>query len=52
MPNELVRDDIVGKEFSSVDDVEAFFTLYANFIGFSIRKSNVRICQDGEVKLR
>ncbi|KAK0571801.1 hypothetical protein LWI29_021804 [Acer saccharum] len=34
--------DVIGKEFASVQDAEAFYKNYSLFVGFSIRKDEIR----------
>ncbi|KAK0607569.1 hypothetical protein LWI29_016840 [Acer saccharum] len=38
----LQPSDVIGKEFASVDDAEAFYKNYSLFVGFSIRKDEMR----------
>ncbi|KAK0575930.1 hypothetical protein LWI29_009276 [Acer saccharum] len=38
----LQPSDVIGKEFASVKDAEAFYKNYSLFVGFSIRKDEMR----------
>ncbi|KAK0577377.1 hypothetical protein LWI29_032203 [Acer saccharum] len=38
----LQPSDVIGKEFASVEDAEAFYKNYSLFVGFSIRKDEMR----------
>ncbi|KAK0575568.1 hypothetical protein LWI29_002890 [Acer saccharum] len=38
----LQPSDVIGKEFASIQDAEAFYKNYSLFVGFSIRKDEIR----------
>ena len=44
--------DVIGKEFASVQDAEAFYKNYALFVGFSIRKDEMRRDRHGMITIR
>ena len=44
--------DVIGKEFAAVQDAEAFYKNYALFVGFSIRKDEMRRDRHGMITIR
>ena len=44
--------DVIGKEFASVQDAEAFYKNYSLFVGFSIRKDEMRRDRHGMITIR
>ncbi|TXG72739.1 hypothetical protein EZV62_001318 [Acer yangbiense] len=48
----LQPSDVIGKEFASVQDAEAFYKNYSLFIGFSIRKDEMRHDRYGMITIR
>ncbi|KAF4404758.1 hypothetical protein G4B88_006144 [Cannabis sativa] len=51
-PIELVREDLVGKQFLTFEDAEFFIHQYSNMIGFSLRKGKVKRQFGGAIKYR
>ncbi|TXG60852.1 hypothetical protein EZV62_012215 [Acer yangbiense] len=48
----LQPSDVIGKEFASVQDAEAFYKNYSLFVGFSIRKDEMRRDRYGMITIR
>ncbi|KAK0602966.1 hypothetical protein LWI29_000013 [Acer saccharum] len=48
----LQPSDVIGKEFASVQDAEAFYKNYSLFVGFSIRKDEMRRDRHGMITIR
>ncbi|TXG57187.1 hypothetical protein EZV62_018500 [Acer yangbiense] len=48
----LQPSDVIGKEFASVEDAEAFYKNYSLFVGFSIRKDEMRRDRHGMITIR
>ncbi|KAK0606491.1 hypothetical protein LWI29_038314 [Acer saccharum] len=48
----LQPSDVIGKEFASVQDAEAFYKNYSLFVGFSIRKDEIRRDRHGMITIR
>ncbi|KAK0591076.1 hypothetical protein LWI29_035333 [Acer saccharum] len=48
----LQPSDVIGKEFASVEDAEAFYKNYSLFVGFSIRKDEMRRDRFGMITIR
>ncbi|KAK0597884.1 hypothetical protein LWI29_029509 [Acer saccharum] len=48
----LQPSDVIGKEFASVEDAEAFYKNYSLFVGFSIRKDEMRRDRYGMITIR
>ena len=40
--NDLTLEDVQKMEFSSIEEVEEFYNLFAKVIGFSVRKNDVK----------
>ncbi|XP_062113565.1 uncharacterized protein LOC133824629 isoform X2 [Humulus lupulus] len=49
---ELATDDVVGVVFESLEKAEAFYYVYSNVLGFSVRKDDVRRDKRGSIVLR
>ncbi|KAK0573768.1 hypothetical protein LWI29_013277 [Acer saccharum] len=47
----LQPSDVIGKEFASVQDAEAFYKNYSLFVGFSIRKDEMRSDRHGMITI-
>ncbi|KAK0603472.1 hypothetical protein LWI29_005358 [Acer saccharum] len=48
----LQSNDVIGKEFAFVQDAEAFYKNYSLFVGFSIRKDEMRRDRHGMITIR
>ncbi|TXG64112.1 hypothetical protein EZV62_011106 [Acer yangbiense] len=48
----LQPSDVIGNEFASVQDAEAFYKNYSLFVGFSIRKDEMRRDRYGMITIR
>ncbi|KAK9195371.1 hypothetical protein WN943_003492 [Citrus x changshan-huyou] len=48
----LSKFDVIGREFSSIEDVEEFYFTYAKNIGFNVRRDIKRANSKGNVTIR
>ncbi|XP_030507298.2 uncharacterized protein LOC115722274 isoform X1 [Cannabis sativa] len=50
--NELVKEDVVGTEFETLEKAEAFYYIYSNVVGFSVRRHDMKRDKDGSIVFR